>query len=135
MPEFFFNYVTENGTFEDELGVEFSSLEEAYLDTCKAALAISFEKLRARQDPARHSFQILDDQKNLLMEVPFSEVLKPTAVIGASPLKQKFALAMESCQRQLDKNSRLKEEIRAEFARARLLFGDIKAILSTPNFR
>jgi hypothetical protein len=135
MPHFFFNHITENSIIVDDVGTEFSSLEAAYLDTCQAALAIAFEKLRSRQDPTTDSFEIFDDKQNLLMHVPFSEVLRPAATISVSALREKFISAMENCQRQLERNDRLKEDVRAEFSRTRRLFGALRANLSTSYSR
>jgi len=48
MPRFFFDF-TSGGTIDaDDVGTEFPSLEEAYLDACRSALEMSFEKLRMR---------------------------------------------------------------------------------------
>jgi hypothetical protein len=38
---------------------------------------IAFEKLRARQDPAADIFEIISEQGEVLIVVPFSEVLQP----------------------------------------------------------
>lgn len=131
MPHFFFNYTSEGTTCVDEVGTEFSSLEVAYLDTCKSALAIAFEKLRARQDPTTDSFEIIDEEKNVLMQVPFSEVLRPAAVTRGSTVMQKAVLALENCRRQAARSERLKDELRAEFARTRQMFDAVRANL--PN--
>lgn len=47
-------------------------------DTCDAILDIAVEHC-ARQDPAKDGFEIIDEQRNILMQVPFSEVLRPAA--------------------------------------------------------
>lgn len=130
MPQFFFNYTSGGATSIDDVGAEFSSLDAAYLDTCKSALAIAFEKLCARQDPANDSFDIIDAEKNLLMQVPFSEVLRPAAVTSSPAVRQKTILAFENCRRQVARSARLKNEIRAELARTRGMFDAIRANLS-----
>jgi hypothetical protein len=130
MPHFFFNYTSHGATCVDDTGTEFSSLEAAYLDTCETALAIAFEKLRVREDPATDSFEIIDDNQNMLMQVPFSEVLRPAAATNISTVRQKTIVALENCRRQVVRNERLKDELRAEFARTRGLFAAIRANLS-----
>ena len=130
MPQFFFNYTAGGATFIDDVGTEFSSLEAAYLDTCETALAIAFEKLRARQDPTNDKFEITDDKQNLLMQVPFSEVLRPAALINGS-ISRQSTIFLENCRRQMARNRRLKDEVRAEFARAKGNLGAIRANLST----
>jgi hypothetical protein len=131
MPHFFFNYTSGGATSVDDVGTEFSSLEAAYLDVCKTTLAIAFEKLRARQDPATDSFDIIDDEKNVLMHVPFSEVLRPAAATNLSTINQQTVLALENCRRQAARSESLKNEIRAEFARTREMFDAIRANLPT----
>jgi hypothetical protein len=130
MPLFFFNHTSQGSTFVDDIGTEYSSLEAAYLDTCDAALAIAFEKLRARQDPTADAFEIADDKHNVLMQVPFSEVLRPAAAGNISTVRQQHTLVVKNCRRQAERSERLHGEIRAEFARARRMFDAIRANLS-----
>ncbi|WP_420964994.1 DUF6894 family protein [Bradyrhizobium sp. B120] len=126
MPRFFINHTSPSEICVDHIGVEFSSLEAAYLDTCEAALAIAFEKLHERQDPTRDAFEIIDEKQNLLMQVPFSEVLRPAAMTT----KQANTLAFENCRRQIARSERLKDDIRAELTRTRGIFDAIRANLS-----
>ena len=130
MPHFFFNYTSGGATSVDDVGAEFSSLEAAYLDTCKTALVIAFEKLGARQDPTTDSFEITDDAQNLLMQVPFSEVLRPAAATNISTVRLQTALALENCRRQATRNETLKGELRAELARTKEMFAAIRTNLS-----
>ncbi|MET0874644.1 MAG: hypothetical protein ABWX81_07630 [Pseudolabrys sp.] len=131
MPHFFFNYTSGGATCVDDVGTEFSSLESAYLDVCETALAMAFEKLRARQDPTTDSFEIMDDEKNLLMQVPFSEVLRPGGGTNISFIRLQTGLALENCRRQAARSERLKNELRAEFARTRKSFDAIRSNLPT----
>ncbi len=127
MPHFFFNYISDGATFVDDIGTEFSSLEAAYLDACETALALAFEKLRERHNPANDAFEIVDDERNLLMQVPFSEVLRPGAAANISTMSRQTILALENCRRQTARNEKLKDELRTEFARAREMFDAIRA--------
>ena len=77
MPLFYFNHSSVHGFSVDDVGTEFQSLEAAYLDACAAILEIAFEKLRARQDPAEDFFEIANQQGDVLLIVPFREVLQP----------------------------------------------------------
>lgn len=130
MPHFFFNYVSKGATCVDDTGTEFPSLEAAYLDTCDAILGIAFEKLQARQDPATDAFEIVDDRQNVLMKVPFSEVLRPAGATSISTVREQNSLAWKNCCYQAARSERLNGEIRAEFARARKMFDAIRANLS-----
>ena len=55
MPRFFFHLEGANGVEADEIGVEFESLEAAYLDAYHAVLDISHDMLRERKDPTAHA--------------------------------------------------------------------------------
>lgn len=76
MPRFFFDFSSGGTVVADDVGTEFPSLEEAYLDACQSALEISFEKLRIRRDPNLDLVEILDARRQPLMQVPFSDVLR-----------------------------------------------------------
>lgn len=130
MPHFFFNYISGGTTAVDDTGTEFSSLEAAYLDTCETALAIAFEKLRERVDPADDAFEITDHKQTVLMRVPFSEVLQPAAAKHVAAITKKAFLALDNCHREAVRGGKLKDEIRTEFAKARELVGTIRATCS-----
>jgi hypothetical protein len=89
MPLFFFDFTSHGAIEKDDLGTEFPSLEEAYLDACRSVLEISFEGLRNRRDPHLDSVEILDAGRRSLMEVPFSDVLlpKPSQPNGATSMQ------------------------------------------------
>jgi hypothetical protein len=128
MPRFFFNLSSQDHVSKDEIGTEFSSLEAAYLNTCDAILDIAFEKLRARQDPAKDKFEITDEQEHVLMEVPFSEVLGPKAL--AEPVRWEMSLTFNNCQLRAARCAALQADIRAEFEQAKNTFSDIRTTLA-----
>ena len=129
MPRFFFNLNSQGNVSIDEVGTEFSSLESAYLDACKAILDIGLEKLRSRQDPAKDSFEIIDENRNVLMEVPFFEVLQPAAT-SITPRSLHTIEIIEECRNQVARCERLQVEIRAEFEQVNNTFCDIRANLA-----
>jgi hypothetical protein len=101
------------------------------LDACQAALAIAFEKLQTRQDPLNDAFEIIDDQQNVLMEVPFSEVLWPKTYTNVATNGHEIFLALQKCQLQIERSVKLKTEICAEFAQAKATFEAIVPICHT----
>jgi hypothetical protein len=129
MPRFFFNLNSQGNVSIDEVGTEFSSLEFAYLDACKAILDIGLEKLRSRQDPAKDSFEIIDENRNVLMQVPFSEVLWPAAT-NVTPMSLGTIEIRDMCRHQVARCERLQVEIRAEFEQAKTTYCDIRANLA-----
>jgi len=128
MPRFFFDFSSGGTVVADDVGTEFPSLEDAYLDACQSALEISFEKLRIRSDPNLDSVEILDARRQSLMQVPFSDVLRPKP--AGSPARQdQCTEIVSSYQQQLTRGKRLKAEIREELRKMQTTFGAIRANL------
>jgi hypothetical protein len=112
MPLFFFDFTFDGITDTDDAGVRFPSLEMAYLETCRAALDISFEKLRARKNPHLDSVEILDCNRRFLMLIPFAEVLQPKPAL---PLGQRdFEQLVRSCRQQMARAELLRAEVVTE---------------------
>ena len=137
MPRFFFDFTSGRTIEADDIGTEFASLEEAYLDACRSALEMSFEKLRVRRDPNLDSVEILDAQRKSLMHVPFSDVLrpKPPRLPAAQDLgiQQSCDQLIESCNQQLVRGKRLKAEISEELRKMRTMSSAIRANLERLN--
>lgn len=105
MTRYFFGLVDETGLSPDDMGADFPTLEDAYLEACHAALEISFEMLRERRDPTDLRFEITDRFGRLLMEVPFAEVLRPglkaSLVSAASKATIELSRARREARRRL----------------------------------
>jgi hypothetical protein len=114
MPRFFFNHTSHNIVSVDDSGTEFPSLEAAYLDTCDAILDLAFEKLRARQDPMQDAFEIISEDGDRLVYVPFSEILRPHQ---AGPPTSRPSLTLAASARLIAHHKVLKSELSAEFAK------------------
>jgi len=127
MPKFFFNHFSHDDVSIDEGGSDFPSLEAAYLDTCNAILDISFEKLRERLDPAEDTFEIVSERGDLLLTIPFSEVLRPHQPNGS--LGSRTAQLTTASARLIERNRVLKAEFSEEFARAEATFRTIRSNL------
>ena len=130
MPLFFFHLSSQGNISLDETGTEFPSLEAAYLETCDAILEIATERLRERQDPANDTFEIADEQRNVLMEVPFSEVLRPAAATNIASVRLHTIRILDSYREQVARSERLESDIREEFRRAKATFHEIRASLA-----
>ena len=76
MPHFYFHLRVGRERCPDHLGVEFDSLEGAYLDAFEAAREMWSELLKHREDPTAHTFEICDADGKLLLSLPFTEVLE-----------------------------------------------------------
>lgn len=112
MPLFFFDFTFDGATDTDDVGVQYPSLEAAYLDACRAALDISFEKLQARRNAHLDSVEILDGDRRSLMFVPFSEVLRPDSRL--SPAQRECGQLIQSCRQQMARAERLRAEVVTE---------------------
>ena len=116
MPHFFFNLCSPGAIETDTDGLQFESLDAAYLEAYRAALSISLELLHARVDPNAHRFEIRDAEGTLLLDLPFSEALRPTP--SARPKRLPSAIAVsETFQR----TEQLRGDIIAQVNRARLM--------------
>lgn len=78
MPHYYFHLTSPDGRSHDEIGSEFPDIESAYLGACEAALDMSVEMLRDRHDPSQLRFEISNGDSELLFDLPFSEVLRPS---------------------------------------------------------
>jgi hypothetical protein len=112
MPLFFFDFTFDGVTETDDAGLQFPSLEAAYLETCRAALDISFEKLQARRNAHMDSVEILDGNRQSLMFVPFSEVLRPKSSL--LPAQRESERLVQSCRHEMARAERLRAEIATE---------------------
>lgn len=75
MPRFFFDFRQRGVRSPDCEGVEFESVEEAYLEAVKGAQEMWGELLCKRQDPRRCYFEVRGADEQLLFIFPFQEVL------------------------------------------------------------
>ncbi|HKD48331.1 MAG TPA: hypothetical protein VKB67_11660 [Rhizomicrobium sp.] len=76
MPRYYFNFRQNGHLTPDTLGSEFLSAENAYLEAFNAAQEMWTELLSERHDPRRCSFEIHDEDGNLLFVLPFWEILE-----------------------------------------------------------
>lgn len=76
MPLFYFHLRTPTGLDPDEIGLEYSDLERAYLEACRTVPEMAVDLVRRGRSPMSHAFEITDAAGSLLLEVPFGEVLQ-----------------------------------------------------------
>jgi len=78
MPVFYFHYSDGRRSYQDEVGLEFGSLEEAYLDVCASIPEAARDLLIKRMDPLSPSYKIADARGRVLLDVPFTDILAPS---------------------------------------------------------
>jgi hypothetical protein len=86
MPLYYFHLVSPTERCADDLGNHLPNVEQAYLEVYQAALDISFEMLRLRRDPSHLSFEVTNENGELLFDLPFSEALHPRASSAPPPV-------------------------------------------------
>jgi hypothetical protein len=75
MPRFFFDFRQAGVRTRDLEGIEFATVEEAYLEAVKGAREMWGDLLHKRQDPRRCSFEVRSEDDQLLFIFPFQELL------------------------------------------------------------
>jgi len=75
MPHFYFHLRTPASWERDDMGLDFVGLEAAYLDAYRTIPEMAADLVRRKRDPLRYAFEITDEAGQLLIEVPFSEML------------------------------------------------------------
>lgn len=78
MPTFFFHFSDGRRKLPSDLGLQFASLDQAYIEVCRTIPEIARELLIKRQDPLAASCTIADAKGRTLMTVPFTDVLSPS---------------------------------------------------------
>ena len=76
MTRYLFHLVGPEGRSEDSVGLEFDTVDLAWLEANRAALEIATDMLEQGQDPSRLHFEICDAELGLVSELPFREVMR-----------------------------------------------------------
>ena len=129
MPRFFFHLISPGVYDVDDTGCEFPSVEAAYLEAHSAAVEMIGEMLSDRRDPNRFQFEIFDEENRFMVELPFSDILRPQA-LGGGHLK-----IQQELQCQLRRSRRLHAEIRAELEKSRLVIESSRETLARAQAR
>lgn len=126
MPVYFFQLVPPGAGRGDDPGVELRDVEQAYLQAHQAALDISFEMLRVRQDPCGLHFEVTNEAGELLFDLPFSEALNPRT--RPVPLGSLCA----SLRQTLERQHVLAADLRKQFDRATSAIAETRELLARP---
>ncbi len=125
MTVFYFDLVRPTEREPDDVGVQFDDVDQAYLEACRAAIEISKDALLQRQDPNGYRFEVFDEDRRLVCEIPFSEVLRPGGLSSPPPLEDLF----ERVQRNIDRGQALKADLAAGFDQARQSLSGMRALM------
>ena len=108
MPHFYFDLCTPDGCEHDAEGLSFGSLDTAYLSASQAAIDMSIDMLRERKDPSRHRFEVRGEDGQVVLELPFTEVLHSGG--GAKPPPTASQVQVE-LRASLERNRKLKADM------------------------
>lgn len=85
MAQFYFHLRTPDALKCDGIGLDFPTLEAAYLEACHAIPGMASDLIRERADPMDYAFEIANGSGETLLYVPFSELLAPKAARPGRP--------------------------------------------------
>jgi Domain of unknown function (DUF6894) len=102
MPRFYFHFRSQQGLSPDLDGVEFPGLNEAYIDAFRAATDLWRELLVERVDPRDYSFEIANADGQLLLVLPFAEVLNGTWRPKPARIFELIERAQQAASRSVD---------------------------------
>ena len=97
IPRFYFDHSGPHGLDRDEVGLELPDLDTAYLEAFRAATEMWIEALGEVRNPSRERFEIRDAGGQLLLVLPFSEIIESGK--GARHPPPSFAALLEAMER------------------------------------
>lgn len=124
MPWFYFHLRSPKGLERDDLGLEFASVEAAYLEACHTVPGMSAELACQKVDPSRYAFEISDLDGRLLMEVPFTEILRR----GCQPFAAPCAKRSREGWAEMERTARLLNWLREERAALKATLLEIRRL-------
>ncbi|WP_431311165.1 DUF6894 family protein [Methylobacterium nigriterrae] len=133
MPRYFFHLRTPDGLQWDGEGVPFAGLDAAYLDVCRTIPAMTAELQRTGTRPRqllRYAFEIADAEGQLLMEVPFTEVLDGARMPRrpAPALDQKARAEIQRSERLIAAVQQERDALYATLSQTHALLARLRAL-------
>jgi len=113
MSRFFFDFRQGDARCPDAQGMEFGSVEQAYLEAFKGAQDMWSELLRRRQDPSRCTFEVRNAGRELLFVLPFQEVIDSCHDRGAAPTRDMLDYVTRNASHTKRLSKSFAEELRA----------------------
>ena len=99
MPNFYFHIVTPGGREADDIGTPCANAEIAYLEAIRAALEMGADAARSGEALFDHRFEIHDERRRLILEVPFSEAFAQRVRRPPSPADELHARLAQAFER------------------------------------
>jgi hypothetical protein len=96
MPRFFFDFRQSGRLVPDSEGIEFESVEQAYLEAFRTAQEMWSELLKQRRDPRRCLFEVRSAAGDMLFIFPFQEVVDACTDRTIAPMQHTFNALLET---------------------------------------
>lgn len=114
MPWFFFHLRGGPNSLDlDDLGLELSGIEAAYLEAFRAAKDMAQEWLRSGHNPRQYAFEVVNAAGELLLELPFSEALDHQAGRRPAMMPRSMRMAKEQGERMMRLTTEVAEQVKA----------------------
>ena len=126
MTRFFFDFRQAGTLTPDSAGLEFESVEQAYLEAFNGAQEMWGELLRKRQDPRCCAFEVRDAQNQAMFVLPFHEVLEVCTGRQSASTHCTF----DQVRKTFNAAQRVREELRIEFFKVRERLKESRALLA-----
>lgn len=123
MPQFYFHLCTPKGLERDRVGLDWPSLDAAYLEACRTIPGLCADLLHEGTAPLACAFVICDAAGSALMEVPFSERLHD----GRKPKRPPVSPEPRAYLAEVRKGRALIAAMRAEIAEMRAAAAEMRA--------
>lgn len=129
MSRFFFDFRQGSQLTPDKVGLEYPSVEAAYLEAMGAAGEMFGDLLAERQDPRNCAFEIRGETGEVLFTVTFLELLD--ACHDAAP-RRALSQAMQYARATQAKSNRVRGEFHNEIEALRESLRRSLALIATP---
>jgi hypothetical protein len=129
MPRFYFNFRQAGQVTPDETGIEFPSVEAAYLAAADGARGMWAELLARRQDPRLCAFDIRDENGQLLLSFAFNELLE------SCRLRSRHAQPLDATYKEVQATHRfvtkVRQDLNVQLQAARQSLREVAALLAS----
>jgi len=130
MPRFFFHLRGgPNGLSPDDCGVSLPDVDAAYLEAFQTAKEMAEEWLRKGRNPRLYAFEVVNAAGELVLELPFFEVLDHQAGRRLAKLPRSIRMARERGERMMRLTAEVTQQVRIaqeNLRRSRELLGHLK---------
>lgn len=128
MPTYFYDFFDGQSWFDEDLGLEFESPEQAYVEAFEGARSMLPELIDSHRDVSACAFAVRAEEGEILFRLAFSELFDRPAPPGVRDLPgAAMARALEQTHRRVGV---ARTELRASFADVRRTLEEAQTLLT-----